>query len=116
MFESANAEMLGLRGKVGNSLRLGISITASMQLVPSNLLAFHKQHPEIHVSVTRAEPKQLVRGLEEGSLDICIGLELPDSPIFVREEVFTSRMMGFSARSVGLSMSRRQLKVERRLG
>lgn len=102
-YESATAALWQLRGEAGRSLRLGISITASMQLVPANLLAFHKRYPEIHVSVTRADPRLLVRGLEAGNLDLCIGLELPDSPIFVREEVFTSRMVGFSARSLGLA-------------
>src|SRR6266849_8575327 len=49
MFESAHAAVSKVGDATAQRVRLGISITASMQLVPANLLAFHKAHPEIYV-------------------------------------------------------------------
>lgn len=86
-------------------LRIGVSITASMHLVPANLMAFHRQYPETLVSVTRATPNQLLEGLESHRFDLCLGLELPESSLFTRDEVFSTRMAGFSATSTGAATS-----------
>ena len=96
MFEVAHAAVSKVGDATSRKLRLGISITASMHLVPANLLAFHKAHPSIHVEVSRSTPEQLLRGLEEGRFDLCMGLELPESPLFIRREVFSTRMVGLS--------------------
>ena len=42
-------------------------------------------------------PKQLLSGLEDNQFDLCLGLELPASAVVTREEVFSTRMAGFSA-------------------
>jgi len=65
--------------------------------MPGNLLAFHKRHPEVVVSVTRTTPKLLLSGLENDQFDLCFGLELPESSLVAREEVFSTRMAGFSS-------------------
>ncbi len=96
-FNSAQSAISELGQTGTRRLRIGISITASLHLVPGNLLSFHKRHPDVLVSVTRALPKQLLRGLEEDQFDLCLGLELPDSSLITREEVFSTTMAGFSA-------------------
>ena len=99
-FNSAQSAISELGQRGARRLRLGISITASLHLVPGNLLSFHKRHPDVQISVTRALPKQLLRGLEDDQLDLCLGLELPESSLITREEVFSSTMAGFSAPSL----------------
>jgi len=99
-FNSAQSAISELGQRGTRRLRIGISITASLHLVPGNLLSFHKRHPDVLVSVTRALPKQLLRGVEENQFDLCLGLELPDSSLITREEVFSTTMAGFSAPSM----------------
>jgi DNA-binding transcriptional LysR family regulator len=76
-----------------NKLRLGASITASHRLARDNLLLFHEHYPDVLVTVTRTVPRELVKGLEEGRFDLCFGLELPESSLFIREEVFTTDLV-----------------------
>ena len=99
-FNSAQSAISELGHRGTRRLRIGISITASLHLVPGILLSFHKRHPDVLVSVTRALPKQLLRGVEEDQFDLCLGLELPDSSLITREEVFITTMAGFSAPSM----------------
>ena len=99
-FSSAQSAISELGQRDARRLRLGISITASLHLVPGNLLSFHKRHPDVLVIVTRALPKQLLGGLEDDQFDLCLGLELPDSSLITREEVFSTTMAGFSAPSL----------------
>lgn len=99
-FNSAQSAISELRQRGPRMLRLGISITASLHLVPGNLLSFHKRHPEVLISVTRALPRQLLSGLEDDQFDLCLGLELPASSLITREEVFSTTMAGFSAPSL----------------
>ena len=99
-FNSAQSAISELGQRGTRRLRIGISISASLHLVPGNLLSFHKRHPDVLVSVTRALPKQLLRGVEEDQFDLCLGLELPDSSLITREEVFSTTMAGFSAPSM----------------
>lgn len=96
-FDSAQSAISELGQGNPRRLRIGISITASLHLVPENLLSFHKKQPDVFLSVTRAMPKQLLSGLEDNQFDLCLGLELPASAVVTREEVFSTRMAGFSA-------------------
>ncbi len=102
-FDLAQSALSELGQSAPRRLKLGISITASLHLAPAILLSFYKRHPEIFVSVTRAVPKELLHGLENGQLDVCLGLELPESSLVAREEVFRTGMTGFSAPSMGAS-------------
>ncbi|WP_263418229.1 LysR family transcriptional regulator [Terriglobus albidus] len=102
MYDAGHAAVRRLGEGADKTLRLGISITASVQLLPPDLLAFHKAHPDVQVSVTRSLSKHLIRGLENERFDLCLGLELPDSPLFVREVVFRTRMVGFSSRDLAI--------------
>jgi len=104
-FNSAQSAISELGHRDAQRLRLGISITASLHLVPGNLLSFHKRHPDVLVSVTRALPKQLLSGLEDDQFDLCLGLELPESSLITREEVFSTTMAGFSAPSLKATKS-----------
>jgi LysR family cyn operon transcriptional activator len=99
-FDSAQLAIAELGKGQEKRLRVGISITASMHLVPGNLLSFHKHHPDVSLSVTRGLPKQLLRGLEDDRFDLCIGVELPGSSLVNRQEVFSTRMAGFTAPSL----------------
>jgi DNA-binding transcriptional LysR family regulator len=96
-FQQAQGALSSLSEVRANRLRLGASITASHQLVPENLLLFHKRHPEVLLTVTRAVPKDLVKGLEEGRFDVCFGLELPESALLIREEFFGTELVGLSS-------------------
>ena len=49
------------------------------------------------MTVTRTVPKELMKGLEEGRLDLCLGLELPESSLFQRDEIFRTELVGLSA-------------------
>ena len=96
-FRQAQEALSSLSEGRANRLRLGASITASHQLVPENLLLFHRRYPEVLVTVTRTVPKDLVKGLEEGRFDVCFGLELPESALFIREEFFKTDLVGLSS-------------------
>jgi DNA-binding transcriptional LysR family regulator len=96
-FQQAQEALSSLSEGKANRLRLGASITASHQLVPENLLLFHKRYPEVLVTVTRVVPKDLVKGLEEGRFDVCFGLELPETALFMREEFFKTDLVGLSS-------------------
>ncbi len=108
-FDSAQSAIAELGYGTPRRLRIGLSITASLHLFPGNLLSFHKRLPDVLVSVTRATPKQLLAGLEDDQFDMCLGLELPASSLITREEVFSTRMAGFSAPSMGI-VKRRTLQ------
>lgn len=96
-FQEAQEALSSLSEGTANRLRLGASVTTSHQLVPDNLLAFHRRFPKVLVTVSRALPKDLVKGLEEGRFDLCFGLELPESVLFTREVVFKTNLVGLSA-------------------
>jgi len=96
-FQQAQEALSSLSEAKANRLRLGASITASHRLVPENLFLFHKRYPEVLVTVTRTVPKDLVKGLEEGRFDVCFGLELPESALFLREDFFKTDLVGFSS-------------------
>jgi len=96
-FQQAQEALSALSEGRVNRLRLGASITASHQLVPENLLLFHKRYPQVLMTVTRAVPKDLMKGLEEGRFDVCFGLELPESPLFLREIFFKTDLVGLSS-------------------
>lgn len=96
-FQQAQEALSALKERKTNKLRLGASITVSHRLVQEYLLLFHKRYPEILVTVTHTVPKDLVKGLEEGRFDLCFGLELPGSALFVREEVFATDLVGLSS-------------------
>jgi DNA-binding transcriptional LysR family regulator len=96
-YQQAQQALSSLTEGKANQLRLGASITASHQLVPENLLLFHKRYPEVLVTVTHTVPKDLVKGLEEGRFDLCFGLELPESALFLREEFFKTDLVGLSS-------------------
>jgi DNA-binding transcriptional LysR family regulator len=96
-FQQAQDALSSLSEGKANRLRLGASITASHQLVPENLLLFHKRYPEVLVTVTRTVPKDLVKSLEESRFDLCFGLELPESALFIREVFFKTDLVGLSS-------------------
>ncbi len=96
-FQQAQEALSTLSEGKSNRLRLAASITASHQLVPENLLLFNKRYPEVLMTVTRTVPRDLVNGLEEGRFDVCFGLELPESALFLREEFFKTDLVGLSS-------------------
>ena len=98
-FQQAQEALSTVRERKTNKLRLGASITVSHRLMREYLLLFHKRFPEILVTVTRTIPKELVKGLEEGRFDLCFGLELPESALYIREEVFATDLVGLSSES-----------------
>jgi LysR family cyn operon transcriptional activator len=106
-FSAAQSAISELGYGATRRLRVGISITASMHLMPGNLLAFHRRHPEVVVNVTRTTPKLLLRGLESDQFDLCFGLELPESSLVAREEVFSTRMAGFSSTTMATEKRQR---------
>ena len=72
-------------------LRLGISFTTLMKLV-SEFLHAHKRYPRIQVTLAVRTPQELTAGLECGLFDLCGGLELPETTVFVRKQIFSTRM------------------------
>jgi DNA-binding transcriptional LysR family regulator len=98
-FQQAQEALSTLREGSTNRLRLGASITVSHRLVREYLLLFHERYPDVLVTVTRTVPRELVKGLEEGRFDLCFGLELPESSLFIREEIFTTDLVGLSSMS-----------------
>jgi LysR family transcriptional regulator, cyn operon transcriptional activator len=99
-FKNAQEALSTLKEVKTNKLRLGASITVSHRLVRDYLLLFHKRYPEIFITVTRTIPRDLVKGLEEGRFDLCFGLELPESALFIREEVFRTDLVGLTVTSL----------------
>jgi len=96
-FQQAQEALSSLSEGKANRLRLGASITASHQLLAEILLSFHKRYPEVLVTLTHTVPKDLVKGMEEGRFDVCFGLELPESALFLREEFFKTDLVGLSS-------------------
>ncbi len=104
-FNSARLAISELGQSDTQKLRIGMSITASLHLVPGYLLSFNKRYPQVLVSVTRGLPKQLLSGLENDQFDLCLGLELPASSLVKRAEVLTTTMAGFSVPALEMQKS-----------
>jgi LysR family cyn operon transcriptional activator len=73
-----------------------------MKLASEFLHEFHKRYPRIQVTLAVRTPQELAEGLEGGLFDLCGGLELPKTTIFVRKQIFSTRMVGISATSINL--------------
>lgn len=73
-----------------------------MKLVSEFLHEFHKRYPRIQVTLAVRTPQELAEGLECGLFDLCGGLELPETKVFVRKQIFSTRMVGISSASRNL--------------
>jgi DNA-binding transcriptional LysR family regulator len=78
-------------------LRLGMSITTSPTMISEFLQEYHKRYPGVGVTLTERTPLELVEGLEGGQLDVCGGLELPETATLVRKHIFNTRLVGISS-------------------
>jgi len=101
-FERAQSAVSAVSENARAHLRLGISFTTSMKLASEFLHEFHKRYPRIQVTLAVRTPRELAEGLEGGLFDLCGGLELPETTIFVRKQIFSTRMVGISAASINL--------------
>lgn len=102
-FERGQSAISEMSKKRLARLRLGISFTTSTRMASEFLQEFHKRHVDVHVTLIERNPHDLVAGLESGELDLCGGLELPETTTLVRKQIFSTRLVGIAAASMDLS-------------
>ena len=81
--EAAEAELAELLGLRRGRLSICTLNSAAVTLVPPAIAAFRERHPGIELSVTLAEPREMLAQLRDGAVDLAISntaalLELPD--------------------------------------
>lgn len=102
-FERGQSAVSAVSQKSRARLRLGMSFTTSARMVSEFLQEFRKRCPGVHVALTKRTPLELVEGLESGQFDLCAGLELPETTILVRKQIFSTRLVGISVASMNLA-------------
>jgi DNA-binding transcriptional LysR family regulator len=102
-FERGQSAISAVSKKGMARLRLGISFTTSTRMASEFLQEFHKRFPGVYVTLTERNPHELVAALEGGELDLCGGLELPETTTLVRKQIFSTRLVGIYV--LGLQVS-----------
>ena len=102
-FERGQSAISTISKKRLARLRLGMSFTTSTRMASEFLQEFHKRYVDVHVTLVERSPHELVAALESGELDVCGGLELPETTALVRKQIFSTRLVGIAAASMNLS-------------
>jgi DNA-binding transcriptional LysR family regulator len=78
--EEAERELAAIAGLEGGELRLASFPSASATLLTEAVSRFHKQHPNVRLSIAEAEPEESLPRLRGGELDLALTFDYPSVP------------------------------------
>lgn len=71
------AEMDSIRREDGGRLRLGISVTRSMQVLPDVIPIFNREYPNVSIELTESASATLEALLQKGQIDLALAATEP---------------------------------------
>lgn len=74
------AQMESIRQEEGGRLRLGISVTRAMQVLPDVLPIFHNEYPEVTIDLTESASANLEGLLQKRQIDLALAATEPTEP------------------------------------
>lgn len=79
--ERAEEELRALKGQRDGHLRIGVRPLAGLSVVPRAYQAFRAAWPDINLSIVEYGAEQMYEGLQDGSLDMAIGVTMEGRPL-----------------------------------
>lgn len=85
-------------GEIGE-VRLGISTSRARLLLPGFLETFHKEYPQVHISITLGDTVRHIQLLKSQKLDLVVGLDAPADPFLEELLIGKEQLMVVGTRS-----------------
>ena len=95
--EQLNAEMENIRHENGGRLRLGISVTRAMQVLPNVLPIFIKEYPHVVIDLTESASATLEDLLQKGKIDLALAAAEPAEGDNIAYELIEKETIGILA-------------------
>lgn len=97
--ESGLADLAALQGREVGRIAVGAMPLSRARLLPNAIAAFHRDHPQVAISVAEGSHAELVAPLRDGELDLMVGAlrhpsageDLAQRPLFVDRPVIVGR-------------------------
>ncbi len=67
------SELASLKGLETGRLSIGAMPLSRARILPAAVAAFHRQYPDVHISITEGSYTELIEPLRDGDLDLLIG-------------------------------------------
>lgn len=93
--QAALAEIENLKGREVGRITIGAMPLSRAKLLPAAVTAFHREHPEIAISIAEGSWAELIEPLRDGDLDLLIGALRDPSPgdDVEQQEMFEDRLV-----------------------
>jgi LysR family transcriptional regulator, regulator for genes of the gallate degradation pathway len=72
-FLAGLSELSALKGRETGRLAIGAMPLSRARILPAAVAAFHRQHPEVKISIVEGSFTELIEPLRDGDLDLMIG-------------------------------------------
>ena len=95
--ERLRADMETIRNENGGRLRLGISVTRAMQVLPDILPIFMKEYPNVNIDLTESASGTLENLLQKGQVDLALAATDPAEDDSIIYELIEKEQMGILA-------------------
>lgn len=95
--ERLSAEMENIRHENGGCLRLGISVTRAMQVLPDVLPIFTKEYPHVSIDLTESASANLEELLQKGTIDLALAATEPAEDDSIAYELIEKEAIGILA-------------------
>lgn len=79
--ERAEEELRALKGRRDGHLRIGVRPSAGLSVVPRAYQSFRTAWPDVNVSIVEYGIEQMYEGLQDGTLDMVIGVVMEGRPL-----------------------------------
>ena len=93
MDRSMRQEIKDLSGEIAGTVRVGISQTRSVILMPKIIAGFQEQYPKVKIFLSEIANDELLLRIGNDALDICVGDISEERPDLLVEELYRERMM-----------------------
>lgn len=106
--QSALAEIENLKGREVGRISIGAMPLSRAKLLPAAVTAFHREHPEIAISIAEGSWAELIEPLRDGDLDLLIGALRDPSPgdDVAQQPMFEDRLVILGRKGHPLSRKR----------
>ena len=97
--KAALSELAALRGQEVGRIAVGAMPLSRARLLPNAVAAFHREHPQVDISIAEGSHVELVGPLRDGEIDLMLGAlrdpspgdDLMQTPLFVDRPVVLGR-------------------------